>query len=86
MPKTTELSAAQDVTGQLREQSFELALNPDGRAVEENNTPAAPAVAESQWTAIVVALGAWCALFPVAGLLNTLGTFQTYVSQHQLSH
>ena len=48
MPKTTELPAAQDVTEQLREQSFELALNPDGRAVEENNTPAAPAVAESQ--------------------------------------
>ncbi len=48
MPKTTELPAAQDVTEQLWEQSFELALNPDEQAVKKNNTSVALTVAESQ--------------------------------------
>lgn len=34
----------------------------------------------------LVVFGSWCALFAALGLLNTLGTFQSYISTHQLSH
>lgn len=33
----------------------------------------------------LVVFGSWCGLLAALGLLNTLGTFQTYVSTHQLS-
>ncbi|KAI0105696.1 major facilitator superfamily domain-containing protein [Nemania sp. FL0031] len=33
----------------------------------------------------LVVFGSWCGLFAALGLLNTLGTFQTYVSTHQLA-
>lgn len=34
----------------------------------------------------LVVLGAWLALLSSLGLMNTLATFQTYVTTHQLSH
>jgi hypothetical protein len=33
----------------------------------------------------LVVLGAWCALYASLGLMNALGTFQAYISTHQLS-
>lgn len=33
----------------------------------------------------LVVFGAWCGVVAALGLLNTLGTFQTYLSTHQLS-
>ncbi|TGJ78169.1 hypothetical protein E0Z10_g10592 [Xylaria hypoxylon] len=33
----------------------------------------------------LVVLGSWCGLVAALGLLNTLATFQTYISTHQLS-
>ena len=33
----------------------------------------------------LVVLGSWFALFPSLGVLNSAGTFQTYVSTHQLA-
>ncbi|KAH8158604.1 hypothetical protein CIB48_g9646 [Xylaria polymorpha] len=40
---------------------------------------------EGGWEAWLVVFGSWCGLVAALGLLNTLGTFQTYVSTHQLS-
>lgn len=33
----------------------------------------------------LVVLGSWCGLVAALGILNTIGTFQTYVSRNQLS-
>lgn len=33
-----------------------------------------------------VVLGAWCAMIPSMGLLNSLGTLQAWTSTHQLQH
>lgn len=33
----------------------------------------------------LVVFGSWCALFASLGIMNSLGTYQTYVSTHQLS-
>lgn len=35
-------------------------------------------------TAWLVVLGAWCALVPSMGLLNTVGVLQAWVAEHQL--
>lgn len=35
-------------------------------------------------TAWLVVLGAWCAMIPSMGLLNTVGVLQAWVSEHQL--
>jgi MFS family permease len=48
--------------------------------VEEEKYP------EGSLRAWLVVFGSWCALFAALGLLNTLGTFQSYISTHQLSH
>lgn len=34
----------------------------------------------------LVVFGAWCAMIPSMGLLNTLAVLQAWTSQHQLSH
>ena len=36
------------------------------------------------WRAYLILLGAWCALLPPSGLLNSFGTFQAYLGTHQL--
>lgn len=33
----------------------------------------------------LVVLGAWCALFPSLGIMNTMGAFEEHISNHQLS-
>ncbi|KAI0975679.1 major facilitator superfamily domain-containing protein [Xylaria arbuscula] len=40
---------------------------------------------EGGFEAWLVVFGSWCGLVAALGILNTLGTFQTYVSMHQLS-
>lgn len=40
---------------------------------------------EGGWEAWLVVFGSWCGLVAALGVLNTIGTFQTYVSTHQLS-
>ena len=34
----------------------------------------------------LVVFGSFCALFASLGIMNSLGTFQAYISNHQLSH
>jgi Sugar (and other) transporter len=34
----------------------------------------------------LVVLGSWMALFSSLGIMNTMATFQTYITRHQLSH
>lgn len=34
----------------------------------------------------LVVLGSWCALFASLGIMNSLGTFQVYISTHQLAN
>ncbi len=40
---------------------------------------------EGGWRAWLVVFGSWCALCSALGLMNTLGTFQAYISVHQLA-
>lgn len=46
--------------------------------VDDNDYP------EGGWKAWSVVLGAWCAMIPAMGLLNSLGTLQAWTSTHQL--
>ncbi|OQD72889.1 hypothetical protein PENDEC_c018G05343 [Penicillium decumbens] len=41
---------------------------------------------EGGWTAWSVVLGAWCAMIPSMGLLNSLGTLHAWISTHQLKN
>lgn len=43
-----------------------------------------PSYPEGGLRAWLVVLGAWCAMIPSMGLLNTLAVLQAWVSQHQL--
>jgi len=68
------------------QQPFEFGIVPEGEAIEEEadleylETPL-----ESGWQKYAVGVGAWCALFPCAGILNTMGAFQSYLAIHQLN-
>ncbi|KAI1114045.1 major facilitator superfamily domain-containing protein [Nemania sp. NC0429] len=53
-----------------------------GRAVPILGEESYPEGGLEAW---LVVLGAWCGVVAALGLLNTLGTFQTYLSTHQLS-
>lgn len=33
-----------------------------------------------------VVVGAWCAMIPSMGLLNTIGVLQAWVAEHELQH
>lgn len=67
------------------QQRFGLGIATEGRALGEiGDLEDIETFVENGWEAYAVGLGAWCALFPCAGLLNTIGTFQTYVGLHQL--
>ena len=53
-------------------------LQYDGINEDPDNYP------EGGATAWLVVLGAWCAMIPSMGLLNTVGVLQAWVSEHQL--
>ncbi|KAL9640046.1 MAG: hypothetical protein Q9164_000531 [Protoblastenia rupestris] len=75
----------QETGRDLLQQPFEFGLVPEGETLEQevDLDYLEPSV-EKGWEAYGVGIGAWCALFPCAGLLNTIGTFQSYVGRHQL--
>ncbi|KAI1433545.1 major facilitator superfamily domain-containing protein [Xylaria sp. CBS 124048] len=54
-----------------------------GRAVTVLRDETYPEGGLEAW---LVVLGSWCGLVAALGLLNTIGTFQTYISTHQLSN
>ncbi|KAI1427335.1 major facilitator superfamily domain-containing protein [Xylaria sp. FL1777] len=53
-----------------------------GRAVTLLGEETYPEGGVEAW---LVVFGSWCGLLAALGILNTIGTFQTYVSMHQLS-
>ncbi|KAJ3568365.1 hypothetical protein NPX13_g6444 [Xylaria arbuscula] len=53
-----------------------------GRAVTLLDDETYPEGGSEAW---LVVFGSWCGLVAALGVLNTIGTFQTYVSTHQLS-
>jgi len=54
-----------------------------GRAVTLLGEEAYPEGGLEAW---LVVLGSWCGLVAALGILNSIGTLQTYVSRHQLSN
>lgn len=65
---------------------FEHGFVPEGETVEEEvDFDYLEVPVESGWQKYAVGVGAWCALFPCAGILNTMGTFQSYLATHQLA-
>lgn len=75
----------QEVGRELLEHPYQLRLLPEvERLQEEVDLDNLEPSVENGWKAYSVGIGAWCALFPCAGLLNTIGTFQSYVGTHQL--
>lgn len=50
------------------------------------SAPIAEAYPEGGFKAYTVILGAWLALFPASGLLNSSGVLQAYLSQNQLAN
>ena len=50
----------------------------------EPSSPSDNAYPEGGRKAWLAVLGAWCALVPSAGFLNTLGALQAWTSSHQL--
>lgn len=54
-----------------------IAANADNY-VEEQDYP------EGGLAAWLVVVGAWCAMIPPIGLLNTIGVLQAWVAEHQL--
>jgi len=40
---------------------------------------------EGGWRAWLVVLGAWCAMIPSMGMLNTIGVFDAWISENQLA-
>ncbi|KAI1343401.1 major facilitator superfamily domain-containing protein [Xylariaceae sp. FL0016] len=69
-------------------------LQDNGRQIEESDAESGRAVTllgdetypEGGLEAWLVVLGSWCGLLASLGLMNTIATFQTYVSTHQLLH
>ncbi|KAJ5156635.1 oxalate/formate antiporter [Penicillium capsulatum] len=66
-------------TGSSRKESLELADSPEISPLPETDYP------EGGWKAWSVVVGAWCAMIPSMGLLNSLGILHAWTSTHQLS-
>ena len=51
---------------------------PDGGGDDDNDYP------EGGLEAWLVVLGAWCAMVPTTGMINTFGVLQAWVARHEL--
>lgn len=56
----------------------EASGSPDYETPEEDEYP------DGGWRAWSVVLGAWCALIPTFGIVNTAGVFEEWLASHQL--
>lgn len=67
------------------DQKYEVSLSPQtqSHSEEEEEDTGHP---EGGWKAWSVVLGAWCAMIPAMGLLNTLGVLHAWISTHQLKN
>ncbi|GME65167.1 MFS transporter [Neofusicoccum parvum] len=63
-----------------RPQAGQDTANDSGSYVEEPDYP------EGGLQAWLVIVGAWCAMIPSMGLLNTIGVLQAWVAEHQLQN
>lgn len=45
-----------------------------------------PAYPDGGWEAIIVLFGCFCAFFSALSMLNSIGAYQAWISQHQLQH
>jgi hypothetical protein len=69
---------------------YEVSLSPQARPAsdeeeeEEEEEEEDTGHPEGGWKAWSVVLGAWCAMIPAMGLLNTLGVLHAWTSTHQL--
>lgn len=55
-------------------------------AFETSSYAGEPDYPEGGLSAWLVVFGAWCAMIPSMGLLNTIGVLQAWVAEHELKH
>lgn len=65
-------------TGSSNKGSLDIAESP------ESSSPPVLEYPEGGWKAWSVVIGAWCAMIPSMGLLNSLGILHAWTSTHQL--
>ena len=66
--------------GGRRALTLEIGLEPpDAPCGDDDDYP------EGGWEAWLVVLGAWCAMVPSMGMINTFGVLQAWVAQHELA-
>ncbi|KAL3422498.1 riboflavin transporter [Phlyctema vagabunda] len=73
----TSSSAPSIKEQELREKDVELAT-PN---VEQNCEPSYPEGGRQAWA---VVFGSWCSLFSALGIMNTMGSYEAYISKNQL--
>lgn len=76
------ISSASEQNGQ-KDTKYEISSSPQSPPPNEEEDVGHP---EGGWKAWSVVLGAWCAMIPAMGLLNTLGVLHAWVSTHQLQN
>ncbi|KAJ5149607.1 hypothetical protein N7448_001185 [Penicillium atrosanguineum] len=64
-------------------ETYEISSSPQPPPPDEEEDVGHP---EGGWKAWSVVLGAWCAMIPAMGLLNTLGVLHAWISTHQLQN
>lgn len=56
----------------------------EARGSPDHETSSVDDYPDGGWPAWSVVLGAWCALIPAFGIVNTSGVFEEWISNHQL--
>lgn len=56
----------------------------EARGSPDHETSSVDDYPDGGWRAWSVVLGAWCALIPTFGIVNTSGVFEEWISNHQL--
>lgn len=73
-----------DEPGDLAEVQRSTSMPTEGELADEDDSPDGK-YPEGGLRAWLVVLGAWCALFPSMGLLNTIGILHAWTADHQLA-
>ena len=56
-----------------------------GEREQRTNADSTESFPEGGWRAWSVVLGAWCAMIPSMGMLNTIGVLEAWIGENQLA-
>lgn len=92
MQRTNDLEQISNPASIHSQQSMRLSVRPSGDPQNQPDGRASPSYdyeddedfPEGGTRAWLVVVGAWCAMFSSMGLLNTVGSIQAWVAEHQL--